>query len=100
MRGVLARVFQAVPLLGWGPIGFVLTHIAVHFADRLYDGVVLFINVELIAYRNQEFQKTFERASTSLKIIARDCGIESKEFQDQRESSRRVLENLVRLRIG
>lgn len=96
VKAALSKLFAAVPLLGWGPIGFVITWIATRYADELYDGIKLFINIELIAFRNKEFEKMYANASVKLKIIAKDHGIESEEFKNARVQNRKSLEDFAR----
>ena len=53
IKGVLANLFKNIPLLGWGPIGMVITHYAFVFADQVFSSVQTFIAVNHIVLRNK-----------------------------------------------
>lgn len=96
VKAALQRLFLLVPFLGWGPIGTIITWLVLKYADQLYDAVALYINVELISYRNIEFGQTYAAAEMNLKQIAADKGIDSQEFQDARTVEKQALSNVVK----
>lgn len=66
------------------------------FADQLYAAVKLAIDLEVIAFKNEEHKKRFQAASSTLAIIAHDKGIESEDFKNARENARQALSVFVR----
>jgi hypothetical protein len=96
VKAVLGRLFAAVPLFGWGPIGFFVTSMVMKFTDALYSSIKEFINIEAIEFRNKEFGKAYATASVKLKIIAREKGIDSPEFRSARDADKIALSNLAR----
>lgn len=100
VKAALGRLFLLVPLLGWGPIGYIITYFAMKYADQLYEGVRLLIEVEVIVFRNKEFEKAYDDASVKLHIIAKDKGIDSPEFRSAREENRKRLSDLARFNVA
>jgi hypothetical protein len=96
VKAAVGRLFAAVPILAWGPIGYVITWVATHFADKLYDSVKMAIALEAIAIRNEAHRRAYDRASVALKIIAQDKGINSPEFREARDANKRALAEFVR----
>lgn len=96
IKAAIQRLFVALPFLGWGPIGWFVTFIITKFTDEFYAEVQMWVNIELIEFRNQEFQKSWTVANIKLKLIARDGGIDSEEFKNEREIHKQELSNLVR----
>jgi hypothetical protein len=94
VKAALQRLFSLVPLLGWGPLGMVISFYLTKFADLLYSGVKEFVEVESIPIKNEALRKEFDRASVKLKIIAGGKGIDSPEFREARNADK---ENLLKL---
>lgn len=95
VKAALQRLFALVPLLGWGPIGYVISFFAMKYADQLYDAVKLLIQIELIVFRNKETEKAFNTASVKLKIVARDKGLDSAEYKEARDEDKKSLSQMV-----
>lgn len=87
----LKRVFEAVPWLGWGPIGAVIRVVVGLVADELFDGMRTVFNMQKILFVNLQHQHAFEDASLKLQLIARDKGIESIEYKEARIENRKRL---------
>lgn len=100
VKAVLGRIFAAVPLLGWGPIGFVVAFFVNKIASEIYDDVKELIKLEVIEFRNKEFEKAFNTTSVKLKIIAREKGIESPEFRSARDADKIALSKLARFGVA
>jgi len=92
----LQLLFQAVPFLGWGPIGSFVSWLVLKYADQLYQALVLLIDVNVIAFRNQQFGQSFATAEVNLKQIAGKNGIDSQEFQDARVTAKQDLSNVIK----
>lgn len=96
----LKQLFAAVPLLGWGPIGYVISWAVRYFGDQVYVMIKDFVNLELIAYRNIQFGKAYAAASVNLKMIAGQKGIESQEFKDARIENKKAMANVVKFELA
>lgn len=96
IKAALARLFLAVPFLGWGPIGVVVSWVVTKIADKLYDELEMIVNLQAIALKNEIHQREFDRASMKLHIIAREKGTASSEFKNAREHAKESLSQFVR----
>jgi hypothetical protein len=96
VKAAIGQLFAALPFLAWGPIGIVVSWALTLFANKLYEGVKEFVNLQAIVLRNEAHQRAYDRASVSLKIIAQQKGIESPEFKNAREDHKKKLSEFVR----
>lgn len=97
VQAELRQLFSAVPFLGWGPIGYVISVIALKWAERLYKQFCTTVNVQMIELRNEAQENVYATASAELNIIAAQKGIESNEFKAARELHKRAFADFVRL---
>lgn len=95
VKAVLQKLFVAVPLLGWGPIGYVISHFAVKYSDEIYAAVKMFIVVEAITLRNKSFEQAYNKASVKLHIVAKTDGIDSVSFKEARDADKKALSKFV-----
>ncbi len=100
VKAVLARLFALIPLLGWGPIGYVVTFFVTKYSDLLYEAVKMFFAIEKIYLTNESLQRNFDNSSVKLKIFARDYGIESKEFLEERENEKRLFSTFIKFDVA
>lgn len=96
VKAALGRLFAAFPLLGWGPIGFVIGWVATRLAEELYKVTEEFIDLKLIVLRKQSHRQAFDHAGVVLKIVALDKGIDSPEFKNEREKHKLALSKFGR----
>ncbi len=96
----LTQLFKAIPFLGWGPIGWIVSMIAVYFGNKLYDVVEMFINFKMIIFNNEKLHREYVDASINLKNLAEINGIDSEEFKDAREKHKKSLSALIRFDAG
>lgn len=96
VKAALSQLFLAVPLLGWGPIGYVVSWLAVYFTDKLYAVVKTAVDLEVITLRNEEHKKEYAGAAVRLKLIAKSKGVDSPEFMKAREEQKLALSRFVR----
>jgi|WetSurMetagenome_2_1015567.scaffolds.fasta_scaffold559515_2 hypothetical protein len=96
VKATLTEIFVAVPLLGWGPIGFVITSLAVKYSDKLYNGINKVVDVKAIALKDEILKREYDSASIKLKIIANSYGINSSEFEVSRVAHKNYLSQFVR----
>lgn len=90
----IASFVGKIPLLGWGPIGYVLTYWLTKFAIHLYDEFAKIIATDGIKFRNVAYEKVYDRASVELKIIARSGDEEA--YAAKRAEHRNSLSNIAR----
>lgn len=100
VKAALGQLFAASPFLAWWPLSAIITGVVMKYADMLYDSVKLFLDVEYIAMRNETFHREFTVEVVKLKAIAKNKGINSKEYQDEREKSRQALSNFGRYNVA
>ena len=96
IKAALGKLFAAVPVLGWGPIGLVVNYIVFKFADQLYDAIKEWKDFKVIFLRNLGLEQDFNTTSVKLKLIAIDKGKESVEYKEARNENQKRLQNLVR----
>lgn len=97
---VLKQFFMRFPILGFGPIQWIISTIVFKFTDELYEAVKVFINVEVIVFRNDNFRIAFERKSVELKLVARSFGVDSEQFKEARKGFREDLKNVAHIELG
>lgn len=97
VKVALEQLFLAVPLLGWGPIGYVVSWIAVYFADKLYDVVKLAVDLEVIVIRNEVHKREYAGAAVKLKLLAKSKGVDSDEFKKARDEQKETLSRFIRI---
>lgn len=85
VKYALTKLFAAVPFLGWGPIGSIITHYVFKFTDILYDLIKELINHNAIASKNVALQRRFDDAAVKLMLIADAFGEQSEEFRSADE---------------
>lgn len=96
IKFALQQLFLAVPLLGWGPIGYVVTWIATYFTDKLFVALKLAVDLEMIVLRNEEHKREYTLAALDLKHIIKEKGLNSPEFKKAREKHQEALARFVR----
>jgi len=95
VKATLFKLFTAVPLLGWGPFGMIITFFVSKYSNQLYEAVKYMINVELIVLKNYEAKKSYDIARIKLSILYHSKGQDSQEFKDAREIHKNILSNFV-----
>lgn len=93
---ILAELFKLLPFLAWGPLGPIVTLIVTYLAEKIFTAVKLFVDLQVISLKNKEHQAAYDRASVSLKIIAKDKGIDSPEFRKARDENKAALSDFVK----
>lgn len=98
VKAALERLFKAVPFLGWGPIGYVVTHFAFKFTNMVYEASKDFIVFKQIEFTNKSNQIAFDREFVKLKILSKTQGVSDAEIKAQIDRARDRMANLVRMR--
>lgn len=96
VQAATKALFSALPALGWGPIGLLVSTFIGVFADKLYDLAKDYFDSEAILSRNSENRRLFDDSSVKLYVIAKGKGIDSPEFKEARVAHVTRLSNLVR----
>lgn len=96
VKAALRKLFAAIPWLGWGPLGPVVTYLVVLFSDKLYEALSETIEMEWIAFRNDAHRRAFDKSASELQAIADGVGVDSPEFKEQREKALADLARFVR----
>lgn len=91
----IKKLFSLIPWLGWGPVGAVVSFIIQKFATELYKLIKEWIDLEKIAFRNQELKTAYVNASFALTAVASKYSPDSKEFKNERENHKKHLAALV-----
>ena len=96
IKFALSKLFAAVPVLAWGPIGWFVTYIVHKFADMLYDEMELHVKIQTVAFRNEKFEEEFRKSSIKLKLVSRDFGPGTSEFEEAKNEAKNDLSNVIR----
>lgn len=100
VKAAIARLFAALPWLGWGPIGVAASWVLTYFADKLYEAAELAINLELIYLRNESHRKEYDSACVELKKLGAAKGKDSPEWKAAYEVQKASLAKFVRFAVG
>lgn len=95
----LQRLFLAVPILGWGPFGIIITYFAKKYAEILFNEMKYHVMVQKIKFVNASFQKEYHTKSLNLKIISKNCGPDSTEFKEAKNEAKKALKNLIHFNV-
>lgn len=94
----LQRLFLAVPLLGWGPIGFVITWAVNKIASMVYEEMKMTIELKMIQMTNEAHQKSYELACMRIVLAYNMKGGDSDEYKLARKQAHDALSEFVKLR--
>lgn len=87
VKAAIEKLFIAVPFLAIWPIGPIVTVFLTLFGDRIYAAAHETFDLGAIVFKNDLHKITFQKSDATLKIIAHDKGIDSKEFEDARDNA-------------
>jgi hypothetical protein len=96
IKAAIASLIKAVPFLGWGPAGAVLTWVVQKFTDYLYSTLVTSFNVAKMPFLNEAHRVAFDDATVKLRIIAAGEGINSDAFRKARDEHKKRLSEFVK----
>lgn len=100
VAAALKRLFAAVPWLGWGPIGVLVTWIVGMFADEIFSGMKLAVDLEVIAIRNEIHRREYTVAAVALRSAAINFGTESPQFKEMRLEKVKKLSEFVQFHVA
>ena len=92
----LKKLFAAIPFLGWGPIGWVVTLLASKLSAYLFDALHEVIDLQLIIIRKNELAQEYAKSAYELKLLAETKGIDSDEFKAEREKAKLALARFIK----
>lgn len=95
VKAAIQRLFLAIPFLGWGPLGWMVTFIINKFVDFLYDELEIYIEIKKIIFKNNKLKKAFNQESIKLKVFAENFGKDSEEFKNAKENSKKVFSDFI-----
>lgn len=91
----LTALFVYVPALKIWPIGPIIKMVAHSFSDKIYSGVRLALDMQTVIFLNNKHYKEFSKATVTLKIIARDKGVDSDEYKNAKRNAKDALASFV-----
>ena len=97
VEAALKKLFAAVPFLSWGPFSYVINKLVLKYSAELFSLVKDFIDLQKIAYKNKGLEKEFNKASTHLRVVAINSGIDSQAFQEARNENKKRLSDFINL---
>lgn len=98
VTAALETLFAAVPVLGVQPLRTLISWAARAFTDLIYEGADLFIDLQMIVYKNEKLRREFDRSAVSLKIISHNYGPDSPRYKEARDEFRTSFAAFVRIR--
>lgn len=96
----LQKIFAAVPLLGWGPIGWIVTWAVNYVATKLFEAIDMFLRLESIRLKNETAQREWEMAAIELRLLALDKGVSSPEFLKKRAEEHEKFSKFIRFDVA
>lgn len=99
VKAALRRVFAAVPWLGWGPIGYLVTYYVTKYADILYELLHEYIDFQLIVFKRVDIGNKFADASVNLRMVAEASGLMSAEYLEARRAQKEAFAKFVNFSI-
>lgn len=90
----LESLYTAAPYLR--PFSFAISFIIKNLSDKLYEGLVLVVDLQAIIFVNEVHRAEYNKALIKLRGLAQTKGIDSPEFLEAREDAKSALAHFVR----
>jgi hypothetical protein len=87
VKKMIQSLFAKIPFLGWGPIGTIVSMLLTKLANALYEALAMYIDFQIIAFKNKKLEEQFTTASVELYSAANQYGIDSAEFEMARKAN-------------
>lgn len=97
IEAALARLFVAVPFLGWGPVRKVFSHYVWKLVDLVWDTSADQIKVSFVGWKNPQLQDAYDKETIKLKILELQ-GASPQEVENAIKSAQDRLAEFVRFR--
>lgn len=91
----IVSMFAMVPALGIWPIGPIIKYLVRMFSGQLYEKLRLVVDINAISLIDDAHKREFDKAAVKLAIIAKEKGIDSREFKTARERAKVDLAQFV-----
>lgn len=100
VKVAINKLFAALPSWAtWGPFGTIISMVIIKAADFIYNELGEWIDVEQIAFKNNQLKKEFDNYYVNLKLIARENGELSDEFISARKDSQKHFFDFIQFGI-
>lgn len=99
-REVIRKLISAIPLLSFGPLGFVVTELLLKFAKMFYDTQKELLTFYKFQFVNEVNQKAFDREFQKLKAVNNDPLSTPEQKQQALEEAKKHMAFLVRHSIN
>jgi len=98
VKAALVKLFVAFPFLNIWPLSWFIKYFSEKYSDQLYVMIEKFVDVSAIVLKNETAKNEYNVQSVKLLIIAREKGIDSKEFKDAREIAKTKLAAFIQFK--
>jgi hypothetical protein len=95
IKSAEAALFSEIPWLSIWPLGPIISFTITQYANKLFEGIRLAIDMEAIVLINDKNKSEFTDAALKLKIIAEESGTDSPEFIEARNDAAKKLSQFV-----
>ena len=85
VKASLAQLFKSVPILGFGPIGWVVNWIVMKVASDIFDKMEDVIDLERISFNNHQLHNEYIASLMRLRLVEREKGLNSDEYKQAKE---------------
>ncbi len=92
----LVAFFAAAPWARFWPLNALIRNVVLIMSGKLYALMKLTVDLEAIAFVNQQNKQLFDRQSVALKAIARGYGIDSPQYKNAREDAKASFAQFIR----
>lgn len=99
IKASLRRLFLAIPILGWGPIGIIVTYFAQKYGELFFEEMKLLITIQKIKITNEAFEQAYSKASLKLRIYYEEYGADSPEYKRIENEAKESLADLIQFDI-
>lgn len=99
IKAALKKLFTAVPILGWGPFGMIITYFANKYGEMFYEEMKKIVIIEKIKITNASFEDKYHKASLKLKLFSEEFGTNSKQYKEVKNEAKKALADLVHFDI-
>lgn len=99
-REVIRKLISAIPLLSFGPLGFVVTELLLKFAKMFYDTQKELLTFYKFQFVNEVNQKAFDQEIQNLQAVSNDPNATDEQKQKALADAKAKMAFLVRHSIN
>ncbi len=89
------ELFVAVPFLAIWPLNMIVSSFINMLGNAFFKQFKMVIDLQAIAFVNEQHRKEFDKATVVLKVIAHDKGADSDEFRKAKDEAAQSLSKFV-----